>query len=172
MKILKRYTFFLIILLAVIIITVLNKDVGIRSLQLAKDSTLSMLSLLPPILVLAGLMDQWITKDSMIKFMGKESGILGLIFSLSLGVVSAGPLYAAFPIAVILLKKGAAIRYMVFFLGVWTTAKLPILIYEVTSFGPVFSLIHIGTGLLFFYVLGLVFEKIFNMDEVLMSKYN
>lgn len=65
------------------------------------------------------------------------------------------------------LKKGASIRYIVFFLGVWTTAKLPILVYEYSSFGATFTLIHIGFGLVFFYIMGIIFERFYDQEELL-----
>ncbi|PEE25936.1 hypothetical protein CON98_33275, partial [Bacillus toyonensis] len=77
----------------------------------------------------------WVKKETLMKYMGKNSGVYGILFSLLLGGIAAGPLYVAFPIAALLLQKGASIRYIVFFLGVWTTAKLPILVYEFSSFG-------------------------------------
>ena len=99
--------------------------------------------------------------------MGKKSGIYGILFSLLLGVIGAGPLYVAFPIAALLLKKGASIRYIVFFLGVWTTAKLPVIVYEFASFGVKFTLIHICFGLLFFYLMGIIFEKFYEHRQLL-----
>ncbi len=64
-------------------------------------------------------------------------------------------------------EKGASIKYIVFFLGVWTTAKLPIIVYEFSSFGATFTLIHICFGLVFFYVMGLIFEKFYDQGQLL-----
>ncbi|MDN5352464.1 MAG: hypothetical protein PWQ12_1384 [Clostridiales bacterium] len=122
---------------------------------------MDMLSLLPPVLVLVGLLDVWVPKEVMMKYMGNGSGFRGIFFSLLLGFVAAGPLYISFPVATLLIKKGAALRYVVFFIGVWTTAKLPVFIYELTSFGYEFTAIHIIFGLTFYYFVGMAFEKIF-----------
>jgi uncharacterized membrane protein YraQ (UPF0718 family) len=126
-----------------------------------------MFSLLPPILVLVGLIDQWVDKQVLIKFMGDDSKFLGVIVALLLGGLAAGPMYIAFPIAITLLKKGANIRYVVFFLGVWTTAKLPIVLFEVAAFGWKYTLIHVSVGLIFFYLVGVFFEKRFDPDTLL-----
>ncbi|WP_088125928.1 permease, partial [Bacillus sp. S1-R2T1-FB] len=104
---------------------------------------------------------------TLMKSMGKKSGIYGILSSLLLGGIAAGPLYVAFPIAALLIKKGASIRYLVFFLGVWTTAKLPILVYEYSSFGATFTLIHIGFGLVIFYIMGLIFERFYDQGGLL-----
>jgi len=126
-----------------------------------------MLVLLPPVLLFVSLLDKWVEKETLIKYMGKKSGIYGTLFSLLLGVIAAGPLYVAFPMAVLFLKKGASIRYIVFFLGVWTTAKLPTAVYEFASFGVKFTLIHICFGLVFYYVLGMIFEKFYDQRQLL-----
>lgn len=167
MKELKRYRFFFVLLLGLFLLTFINQSLGWRALQLTGNSILDMLLLLPPVLLFVGLLDQWVKKETLMKYMGEKSGMYGILFSLLLGGIAAGPLYVAFPIAALLLKKGASIRYIVFFLGVWTTAKLPILVYEFSSFGATFTLIHIGFGLVFFYIMGLIFERFYDQEELL-----
>ncbi|WP_312474941.1 permease [Neobacillus sp.] len=164
---LKRYRFFLILLFGLIILTFINQSVGWNAFQLTGKSILDMLFLLPPVLIFVGLLDKWVEKETLIRYMGEKSGIYGILFSLLLGGVAAGPLYVAFPIAALLLKKGASIRYIVFFLGVWTTAKLPVIVYESASFGIKFTLIHICFGLLFFYLMGIIFEKFYDHQQLL-----
>ncbi|MFP3126353.1 permease [Ectobacillus funiculus] len=164
---LKRYRFFFILLFGLIILTFINRSVGWNAFQLTGKSILDMLFLLPPVLIFVGLLDKWVEKEILIRYMGEKSGIHGILFSLLLGVIAAGPLYVAFPIAALLLKKGASIRYIVFFLGVWTTAKLPVIVYEFASFGVKFTLIHICFGLLFFYLMGIIFEKFYKHRQLL-----
>lgn len=169
---LRKYRFFFILLLGFIILTFINHSLGWKAFQLTGKSILNMLFLLPPILIFVGLLDKWVEKETLIKYMGNKSGIYGALFALLLGGIAAGPLYLAFPIAVLLLKKGASIRYVVFFLGVWTTAKLPVVIYEFTSFGVKFTLIHICFGLVFYYLMGLIFEKFYNQSKLLKHDAN
>ena len=164
---LRKYHFFFILLSVLIILTLINQTVGWKAFQLTGKSILDMLLLLPPVLVFVGLLDKWVEKETLIRYMGKKSGIYGTLFSLLLGGIAAGPLYVAFPIAALLLKKGASIRYIVFFLGVWTTAKLPVIVYEFASFGVKFTLIHICFGLLFFYLMGVIFEKFYDHQQLL-----
>ncbi|OIK15061.1 permease [Bacillus sp. MUM 13] len=167
MKNLKKYRFFFILLSGLLLIAILNQSIAIKAVQLTGNSMIDMLFLLPPIFILVGLLDQWVKKETLIRYMGEKSGIYGIFFSLFLATVAAGPLYIAFPIAVLLLKKGASVRYLVFFLGAWSTVKLPVLIYEFTSFGPEFTLIHICFGLMFYYVTGLLFEKYYDQKKLL-----
>ncbi|MFD2671452.1 permease [Marinicrinis sediminis] len=163
---LKRYRFFLLLLLVLLTLTLVNPSLGREAFWLTGQSITDMLFLLPPIFLFVALLDKWVKKETLITYMGKNS-MVGILFILLLGVVAAGPLYVAFPIAVLLLKKGAGIRYMVFFLGVWTSAKLPVLIYEFDSFGIRFSLLRITFSLIFFYLLGLLFEKLYDQRQLL-----
>ncbi|TCJ01177.1 permease [Cytobacillus praedii] len=164
---LKRYRFFFILLLGLLLIAFMNQAIAIKTVQLTGKSILDMLFLLPPIFILVGLLDQWVTKETLIRYMGEKSGIYGVFFTLLLGTIAAGPLYIAFPIAILLLKKGASVRYIVFFLGAWSTVKLPVLLYEFTSFGLKFTLIHICFALVFYYLTGILFEKMYSQQKLL-----
>jgi len=167
MAIIKRFRALIILSIILLGLTLISPERGSQALSLTGDSLIDMFSLLPPILVLVGLIDQWVDKKVLIKFMGDDSKFLGVIVALLLGGLAAGPMYIAFPIAITLLKKGANIRYVVFFLGVWTTAKLPIVLFEVAAFGWKYTLIHVSVGLIFFYLVGVFFEKRFDPDTLL-----
>jgi len=167
MAIIKRFRALIILSIILLGLTLISPERGSQALSLTGDSLIDMFSLLPPILVLVGLIDQWVDKQVLIKFMGDDSKFLGVIVALLLGGLAAGPMYIAFPIAITLLKKGANIRYVVFFLGVWTTAKLPIVLFEVAAFGWKYTLIHVSVGLIFFYLVGVFFEKRFDPDTLL-----
>lgn len=164
---LRKYRLFFILFFGLIILTFINQTLGWKALHLTGNSILNMMILLPPVLLFVSLLDKWVEKETLIKYMGSKSGIYGILFSLLLGTIAAGPLYVAFPIAVILLKKGASLRYIVFFLGVWTTAKLPVIVYEFTSFGFKFTSIHICFGLVFYYLIGIICEKFYDRRQLL-----
>ncbi len=163
----KRYRLFLILLVGLFLIALISQSLAMKAVQLTSKSILDMLFLLPPIFILVGLLDQWVKKEALIRYMGENSGVYGIFLTLLLATVAAGPLYIAFPIAVLLLKKGASIRYIAFFLGAWSTVKLPVLVYEFNSFGAKFTLIHICFGLGFYYLTGILFEKIYNQQMLL-----
>lgn len=172
MSVLKKYRIFVILLIGLFILTIVNQKLGWKAIQLTGNSIFNMLLLLPPVLLFVSLLDQWVKKETLIKYMGKHSGLYGTFFALVLGVIAAGPLYVAFPMAVLFLQKGASIRYIVFFLGVWTTAKIPTAIYEFTSFGAKFTLIHICFGLVFYYILGILFEMFYDRGHLMKNELN
>jgi uncharacterized membrane protein YraQ (UPF0718 family) len=78
----------------------------------------------------------------MIKLMGEKSGLLGILIAFLLGSAAAGPLYAAFPIAGVLLKKGSKFSNVLIFIGAWSTTKIPMLLFEASSLGWKFMIIR------------------------------
>lgn len=134
-KFVVRYKFFLILLAVNISMMFINPVLGKSSFSITKDNMLEMLSVIPPIFILLGLLDVWVQKETMIKLMGEKSGLLGIGIAFFMGSAAAGPLYAAFPIASILLKKGSKLSNVLIFIGAWSTTKIPMLLFEASSMG-------------------------------------
>lgn len=160
-----QYKWSFLTLALLIGILLISPQTGIKASQLTFSNFLTMLSVLPPILLLIGLLDVWIPKEIMIKYMGEHSGLKGLIIAFLLGSFAAGPLYAAFPVAAVLLKKRAKLSNVLFFLGVWSTAKLPMMMFEFTSFGSTFTLLHIATNLAIFLIGAILVDKLTSKEH-------
>jgi uncharacterized membrane protein YraQ (UPF0718 family) len=105
----------------------------------AKNTLLEMLSVLPPILVLIGLFQTWVPRTTVEKAMGKGSGLKGILMSLFVGTAAMGPLYAAFPLGVSLLEKGASLLNVAVFLCAWAAIKIPMLLFEIKFLGADFA---------------------------------
>ncbi|MCR3922581.1 MAG: ferredoxin, partial [Firmicutes bacterium] len=71
---------------------------------------------------------------------GAKSGFGGHILSFVLGSLSAGPIYAAFPISKALLGKGASVTNIVIIISSWAVIKVPMLANEAKFLGPKFML--------------------------------
>lgn len=82
-----------------------------------------------------------------------------------LGSAVAGPLYIAFPIAVLLIKKRARLAYVFFILGVWSTTKIPLLLYGISYMGRKFTAIQVAVCIPLFFVFALVIEKILSEND-------
>ena len=106
-------------------------DKAIKSVSNSVYYLLEMLQVLPIIFLLTVLIDAWIPKELITKRLGDKSGFLGNLFSLLLGSLSAGPIYAAFPLGKMLFKKGASVTNIVIILSSWAVIKVPMLINEV-----------------------------------------
>lgn len=138
----KRYRVFLALLLINLAILFLYPALGHKSVQLTWNNTLEMLSVIPPIFILLGLLDVWVKRETMIKYMGEKSGIIGILIAFFIGSAAAGPLYGAFPVAGVLLKKGSRLSNVLIMLGAWSTTKIPLLLFEATAMGPKFTVIR------------------------------
>ncbi len=107
----------------------------------------TMLLVIPPIFLLLGLLDVWVPRETMMKFMGPDSGIKGPILAFLLGSAAAGPLYGAFPVAAVLMKKGASFTNILVFIGAWSTTKIPMLLFEMNALGYRFALARLAIDL-------------------------
>lgn len=159
-----KYKWLVIALGTLASLYIMNPSDGIKAAGITLDNFISVAKILPPIFVLIGLMDTWITKDSMVKYMGEKSGMIGVVIAVFLGAVGAGPLYVAFPIAAVLIKKGARLAYVFIFLGSWVSVKLPIFMYEWASFGSVFTLAHVATSMVVYIAGGFLLEAVLSKE--------
>ena len=136
----KRYRIALALIAVNLVLAVFEPAVGLKSITITADNLKDVFFTLPPIFVLLGLMDVWVPRETMTGLMGENSGAVGMIFAFLLGSIAAGPLYAAFPIAAVLLKKGSSFVNAIIFLGAWSTTKIPLLLFEASSMGWAFML--------------------------------
>ena len=129
---LRKYRFAIGFAFTIAALYFANRPVGTEAFDISVSNTIEMLSLLPPVFILVGLLDVWVPKETIIQYMGENSGWKGILMALFLGSAAAGPLYVAFPVTALLLRKRARLAYVLFFLGVWSTTKLPIVLYEIS----------------------------------------
>lgn len=159
LPVIKRYRLFLILLLINISLLFISPELGSASLRLTKSNLMEMLSVLPPIFILLGLIDTWVKRETMIKYMGERSGVKGLLIAFTMGSAAAGPLYAAFPIAGMLLKKGASLTNVFIFIGAWSTTKIPMLLFEASSLGLKFTLIRLICSVIGIILIAAILQK-------------
>lgn len=103
---------------------------------------IEMLEVLPVIFLFTVVIEAWAPKELIIRGFGEKSGIKGNLLSLLLGSISAGPIYAAFPISKTLLGKGASITNIVIILSAWAVIKVPMLANEVKFLGLEFMAVR------------------------------
>lgn len=144
----KRYGFFLLLILINIAVMILFPDIGQNSLLITRDNFLEMISVLPPIFVILGLLDVWVDREIFIKYTGKNSGFKGIAIAFLLGSAAAGPLYGAFPVAGMMLKKGSSLMNVFIMIGAWSTTKIPMLTFEAEYMGFPFMLIRLALSLI------------------------
>lgn len=163
---LKQYLFFIITLVLLGILFIFKFDAGLKATDIVVYSFKEMLLVLPPIFILIGLLDVWIPKQTMIRLMGEGSGFKGILLAFLFGTVAAGPLYAAFPVAIIFMKKNVKFSNIMILMGAWGATKIPMLLFEMTALGFKFALLRLAINIpviiIIAYFMGILIKK----DEI------
>lgn len=148
MKIYKKYRFDFSLMLAFFIFIIYSYVSGYGpGIEIAEGNFRSFITelftLLPLMFILLGLFDVWVPREKVQKHVGTGSGLKGSVLVSLLAFMQAGPLYAAFPVAFTLWKKGCS-RFNIFlYLGAFSTMKIPMLMFEIGFLGVKFSLMRI-----------------------------
>lgn len=138
----KENLFLILVVLAYIIMFIIKPPMGIESIKNSGYYIKEMLMIMPVIFVLTALLDMWVPKEKIMKFLGKDAKAKGVFLAFVVGSISAGPIYAAFPMCVMLHKKGASIRNIIIILSSWAVIKIPMLLNETKFLGPKFMIIR------------------------------
>ncbi|SHJ71595.1 permease [Parasporobacterium paucivorans] len=165
-KLIKRYRVFIIVFLAMIILVLVNRPLGTKAFTITGNSILEMLLVIPPIFVLLGLLDIWVPRETMIKYMGEGSGLKGIILSIIIGSAAAGPLYGAFPVAAVFMKKGVKFMNILIFIGAWSTTKIPMFLFEITALGSRFAISRLLIDIPGIIIIALILSKTVSREEV------
>ena len=153
-----------IILIAVVLL-VLYPENRTASIQASYNLFMEFIIILPAVMVLMGLFSVWVSKEIVVKYLGHASGITGLGLALFVGMMPTGPLYIAFPMASMLLKKGARVANIIIFLSAWACIKLPQELVELRFMGPKFMIIRLSFTIVMVVIMGLFIERIDRLSK-------
>lgn len=165
-KVLNRYKYFIVTVILIGILTAFNRSLGLKSFSIAASSFKEMALVIPPVFVLLGLLDVWVPRETMMKYMGEGSGTKGIILSILLGSAAAGPLYGAFPIAAVFMKKGVKFSNILIFIGAWSTTKIPMLLFEMSALGSKFALTRLIIDVPGIIIIAYLLEAFISKDEI------
>ncbi|MBK5241094.1 permease [Clostridium sp.] len=165
-KLLKRYRYFIGTVIAVGILTIVNYDLGMKSFSIAAYSFKEMALVIPPVFILLGLLDIWVPREMMMKYMGEGSGLKGIVLSIIIGSAAAGPLYGAFPVAAVFMKKGVKFSNVLIFIGAWSTTKIPMLIFEISALGSKFAITRLLIDIPGIIIIAFLLSAFVSKDEI------
>lgn len=115
---------------------------------------------LPGFFLLTGLMEAWLPTKFIVKHLGKHSGLKGSIFSFLIGSLMIGPLYLAFPIAVVLLKKGISKLNVILFISAWSVFPIGQEIFEIHFMGWKFFILRSIFSIIAAVIISLIMTKL------------
>lgn len=166
MKLIKRYRFFLVTIGIIGIITLINRSIGLKAIGVAGYSFKEMALVILPVFILLGLLDVWVPRETMVKYMGEGSGIKGVILSIILGSAAAGPLYGAFPVAAVFMKKGAKFSNILIFIGAWSTTKIPMFLFEISALGARFAVTRLVVDIPGIILIAYILSQLIPNEEI------
>ena len=138
----KKNKLLMLVALAYGIVFLFSPEKAAASVNNSTYYLVEMLQVLPIIFLLTVVIEAWVPKEVIMNGFGEKSGIKGNILSLVLGSISAGPIYAAFPISKALMSKGASITNIVIILSSWAVIKVPMLANEAKFLGLEFMAVR------------------------------
>ncbi|MDK2961427.1 MAG: hypothetical protein PWP16_602 [Eubacteriaceae bacterium] len=165
-KLLRRYRAFLIAVVMMILVTLFNRQLGLKAIGISGYSIKEMIMIIPPIFVLLGLLDVWVPRETMMKYMGEGSGFKGILLAFFIGSAAAGPLYGAFPIAAVFMKKGVKFSNIMIFIGAWSTTKVPMFLFEMASMGAKFAITRLLIDIPGIIIIAYILSTIMKDDEI------
>lgn len=156
----KKYKVLLIILGIELILSFIQPDLSRQAWTNSLHFSLGVIGVLPPVILLLGLLETWLPPSTIENYLGNRSGAKGMFLSVLLGSVAAGPLFTAFPVAASIGNRGGRVANIAIFLGAWATIKVPMLIMESHFLGMKFSLLRLAITLPFIILIGIVTENL------------
>lgn len=169
-QIIKKNKLLVFVILAYIILLIVMPQKAVASGRNSMYYVKEMLLIMPVIFILTSLIEAWVPKQTIIKGFGEDSGIKGSILSFILGSVSAGPIYAAFPVSKMLLSKGASVSNIVIILSSWAVVKVPMLANEAKFLGPRFVLTRWVLTTAAIFTMAYIVSKVVKKDDIPLEK--
>lgn len=163
-KHLKNYIWVILFMIFSIISYFIGFQPGMVIYSNFNQFFIEMASFIPLLFILVGLFDVWVPKETIESQIGNNSGIKGIILVILLAMFQAGPLYAAFPIAYILHKKGASVKNIFIYLGAFASMKIPMLGIEIGYLGIKFTILRTLISLPLFILIGYIMERLVGKD--------
>lgn len=162
----KNNKFLALVFLTYVVLFIIMPNKAIQSLSNSLYYVREMLIIMPVILLLTSLIEAWVPKKTIENALGEDSGFKGYIFSFLLGSFSAGPIYAAFPVCKMLLKKGSSISNVVVILSTWAVIKIPMLANEAKFLGPKFMAIRWVLTTISIFIMAYITSRIVKKEDI------
>lgn len=163
---LKKHKLKIVTVILYLLTLIYNTNILMTSVRTTGSYLKEMFQILPAVFIISGLITVWVPKEVIIKNFGKSSGIKGNIISMLIGSISAGPIYAAFPVTFSLLKKGASISNVVIIISSWAVIKVPMMIVESKFLGFDFMIYRALFTIPAILTIGYILGKILNNNDI------
>lgn len=137
---------------------------SLAALQSGGSILLSVVPLIIAVMGLVGLVQVWISRDTVARLLGEGSGIKALLIAVACGTLLIGPPYVIFPLLMAIRQQGARWAVVTIVLAAYAV-KLPMIPLEVGFLGWPFSLGRSFMTLLFAVPTGLIVERLMRHSD-------
>jgi len=131
----------------------------LSALQSGGRLLMSVSLLVIAVMGLVGLVQVWISRDTVARLLGQEGGVKALLIAATCGTLLIGPPYVIFPLLMTIRTQGARWAVVTIVLAAYAV-KLPMIPLEVGFLGWPFSLGRSILTLLFAFPTGLLVERL------------
>ncbi len=121
-----------------------NKEKAIQSLKNAAKSLFGILPTVLVIIIIIGLMLGFIPPSEISRFVGEQSGIMGVLIVGAVGSVLHIPALISFPLGASMLESGATVTAVAAFITTLTMIGMVTLPMEIKILGKKFALLRNG----------------------------
>jgi len=158
-KLLKNDAFQFLSLGALVILVVygLNADKGRIIVQTVYLTFFDVLDIIVAVSIFIGLFQVRVKPATIVKWLGKGSGLKGFILVCTFPILMGGSLFTIFPLLKTLREKGARVGALASFITAWG-GKAPLLPLETKFLGWPFALLRLSLVILFAFVMGFLLD--------------
>lgn len=162
-KLLKNDAFQFLSLSALVILVVygLNAAKGRIIVQTVYLTFLDVLDIIVAVSIFIGLFQVWVKPATIVKWLGKGSGLRGFILVCTFPIFMGGSLFTIFPLLKTLKEKGARVGALASFITAWG-GKAPLLPLETKFLGWPFALLRLSLVVLFAFIMGVLMDRVGN----------
>jgi uncharacterized membrane protein YraQ (UPF0718 family) len=158
-KLLKNDAFQFLSLSVVITLFIyaLNASKGMIIAKTVYLTFFEVLDIIIAVSIFIGLFQIWVKPPTIVKWLGKGSGLKGFILVCTFPILMGGSLFTVFPLLKTLKDKGARTGAIASFITAWG-GKAPLLPLETKFLGWPFALVRLGFIILFAFVMGILMD--------------
>jgi len=144
----------------ILIAFIKDKEKTIESLKIAVKSFIKILPMVFAIIVIIGLLLGFVPPDQISKFVGEQSGILGVLLVGVVGAVLYIPALLSFPLAASLLESGASVSAVAAFITTLTMVGTITLPLEIKELGRKMAFLRNGISFVIAIIIALIMGAI------------
>lgn len=146
--------------LALLISLVANKDKTYKALKKSWKSFENILPQFLSIIIAIGMMLSIVDAETITRFLGSNSGMLGVLGAALVGSITLIPGFIAFPLAAALIDNGAGITQIAAFVSTLMMVGVLTIPLEIATFGKKVTFVRNGMAFIFSllvaYIMGIV----------------